>query len=58
MRRAVEVDYDWDIKIEYTLRTRTKTGIGVDAMTDMGHRFQTTHKCSWRVFKKSLKHYF
>jgi len=58
MRKAVKIDYEWDTRIEYTLRIRTKTGIGVDAITDMGHRFQTTHKGSWRRFKKSLKHYF
>lgn len=58
MRRAVAVDYEWDVKIVYTLRIRTKNGIGVDAITDMGHKFQTTHKCSWRYFKKSLKYNF
>ena len=58
MRKTVSIDYDWDIKIVYTLRTRTKLGIGVDGVTDMGHKFQTTHKCSWRRFKKNLKYIF
>lgn len=58
MRKAVKVDYEWDVKIVYTLRIRTKNGIGVDAITDLGTKFQTTHPCSWRVFKKSLKSYF
>lgn len=58
MRKAVVVDYEWDIKIIYTLRCRTKNGIGIDGVTDMGHKFQTTHKCSWRRFKKSLKYNF
>lgn len=58
MRKVTVVDYEWDIKIDYVLRCRTKNGIGIDAITDIGTRFQTTKKCSWRSFKKSLKYNF
>jgi hypothetical protein len=58
MRKATDVDYDWDIKIVYTLRRRTKKGISVYGTTELGTKFQTTYRMSWRRFKKSLKNYF